>query len=172
MRGFEDFNVALLSKWKWRLLNDKKVIWFEILRARYGNLKNSIMTVDLCALKGPISTWWKDLLSLRRSAGKKDYCFAVNVSFFVGNVSSTPFWFADWCGPPLFSRLPLLFNASSLKSEFVCNLGAWINESWVLGDLGIKPEQRDILTVSLSELQILLERQCLLKDKIDAVLWT
>lgn len=56
MRGVEDFNVALLSKWKWRLLNDKKAIWFEILRARYGNLENSIMNDDLCTFKGPIST--------------------------------------------------------------------------------------------------------------------
>lgn len=37
VRGIEDFNLELLNKWKWRLLIDKKDIWFDILRTRYRN---------------------------------------------------------------------------------------------------------------------------------------
>ncbi|GAU36456.1 hypothetical protein TSUD_166220 [Trifolium subterraneum] len=36
VRQMREFNTALLGKWFWRLLVDKKGIWYQVLAARYG----------------------------------------------------------------------------------------------------------------------------------------
>lgn len=51
VRGIEDFNMTLLSKWKWRLLIDKKAIWVDVLRARYGNFEHTILIGDFGDLR-------------------------------------------------------------------------------------------------------------------------
>lgn len=33
------FNIALLSKWRWRILNDEGDFWAGLLSYRYGNIK-------------------------------------------------------------------------------------------------------------------------------------
>ena len=36
VRRIREFNVALLGKWCWRLLEDNDSMWFRVLSARYG----------------------------------------------------------------------------------------------------------------------------------------
>jgi len=36
VRRIREFNVALLGKWCWRLLEDRDSLWFRVLLARYG----------------------------------------------------------------------------------------------------------------------------------------
>lgn len=117
VRGIEDFNLALLNKWKWRLLTDKKTIWFDILRVIYGNFEHTILSIKLSGLKGPISTWWRDLISFRKSASKYVFSFIGHVKFYVREGTSTPFWFEDWCGSPLFTLFPLLLTPSGWKQK-------------------------------------------------------
>ena len=35
MRRIREFNLALLSKWCWRQVVDREVMWFKLLAARY-----------------------------------------------------------------------------------------------------------------------------------------
>src|SRR4051812_15617576 len=37
VRNVEIMNVALISKWKWRILSEKEAVWCDVLKARYGN---------------------------------------------------------------------------------------------------------------------------------------
>ncbi|XP_058746507.1 uncharacterized protein LOC131619429 [Vicia villosa] len=39
LRSVEDFNLALLFKWKWRILEASNFLWYRMLRARYGDVK-------------------------------------------------------------------------------------------------------------------------------------
>lgn len=36
VRRLKEFNVALLRKWCWQMLVDKEVLWYRVLKARYG----------------------------------------------------------------------------------------------------------------------------------------
>lgn len=36
VRGIGTFKMAMLGKWKWRLLNDKNLIWYKVLKCKYG----------------------------------------------------------------------------------------------------------------------------------------
>ena len=36
VRRIREFNIALLGKWCWRLLEDRDSLWFRVLEARYG----------------------------------------------------------------------------------------------------------------------------------------
>lgn len=37
------FNIDLLSKWKWRVLNDVSPLWSEIISFRYNNVKLAVL---------------------------------------------------------------------------------------------------------------------------------
>lgn len=41
IQNLEVFNIALMSKWRWRLLNDEEFMWRKILISRYGDVNFS-----------------------------------------------------------------------------------------------------------------------------------
>jgi hypothetical protein len=55
------FNLALLAKWRWRLLMEDGSLWKKVLEAKYGNVSRLNMTL---ARGSKPSLWWKDLLGL------------------------------------------------------------------------------------------------------------
>lgn len=52
-RNMEVFNLALLGKWKWRLLHDKESVWYYLMNRLYGN--NGLLNAR------QFSVWWKDV---------------------------------------------------------------------------------------------------------------
>lgn len=40
VKNIELFNVALLAKWKWRILSEEDAPWWDLLSHRYGDLKS------------------------------------------------------------------------------------------------------------------------------------
>jgi hypothetical protein len=67
IRDLRVVNLALLGKWRWRILSEGQGIWRDILLARYGSL------YPLPHLAGrPIgfrgtSVWWRDISLLGSS---------------------------------------------------------------------------------------------------------
>jgi hypothetical protein len=43
VKNLELFNMALLSKWKWRFLSDDEAMWADLLRFRYGHLPTHLL---------------------------------------------------------------------------------------------------------------------------------
>ncbi|XP_058746295.1 uncharacterized protein LOC131619188 [Vicia villosa] len=65
IKRLEEFNLSLLTKWKWRILEDSNSIWYRMLKARYGDIKLRMVIEggknDDYSSK---SVWWSDILSL------------------------------------------------------------------------------------------------------------
>lgn len=51
------FNMALLSKWLWRMLNDHSPVWFEPLSFRYGNIRSKILDQSYPSFGKKDSLW-------------------------------------------------------------------------------------------------------------------
>ncbi|PNX71762.1 cysteine-rich receptor-like protein kinase, partial [Trifolium pratense] len=66
IKNLELFNVALLSKWKWRFLTEGEAVWSELLRFRYGHLPSSLLTRVLSVNGNKESIWWKDVIGTAR----------------------------------------------------------------------------------------------------------
>ncbi|XP_058756592.1 uncharacterized protein LOC131629811 [Vicia villosa] len=56
-------NVALLSKWKWRILVEEEAVWRGILVSRYGNIKLKVLIGDVSVVEKSDSIWWRDILT-------------------------------------------------------------------------------------------------------------
>lgn len=42
MRWLQEFNLALLGKWCWRLLVDRDGLWYRVLAVRYGEVNGRL----------------------------------------------------------------------------------------------------------------------------------
>ncbi|XP_058722219.1 uncharacterized protein LOC131594138 [Vicia villosa] len=50
IKNVEIMNVALISKWKWRILNENDAVWSGILKARYGKVKLKVLVGDVAVV--------------------------------------------------------------------------------------------------------------------------
>ena len=125
VRSIREFNIALLRKWCWRMLEEKESLWFRVLSACYR--------VDGGRLLGGgrgSSLWWRDV---------HDLCshewFSDHVSRLVGKGNHTLFWTNVWLGGVSFRvRFNRLYDLTVFKEESVFDMsqlgwgeegGAW-----------------------------------------------
>ena len=59
IRNIYEFNKALVSKWRWRAINEKEALWVRVLEAKYGCLIPPFMKT----CNDRISQWWRDIIS-------------------------------------------------------------------------------------------------------------
>jgi hypothetical protein len=64
VRQLREFNMALLGKWCWRMLVDRRGLWFRVLAARYGVYQGRLRGGGR---RG--SSWWREMESIRDGAG-------------------------------------------------------------------------------------------------------
>ena len=57
IRDIDTFNLALLGKWEWNLMQEKGEIWSKVLESKYEGWR-SLYEVGRV---GHQSMWWKDL---------------------------------------------------------------------------------------------------------------
>lgn len=103
------FNLALLCKWKWRILNGVSASWFNLLSYRYGNIKRFMICEPCPSLGSKVSIWWKDVCIVGSSQGHRNW-FIDSIASKVGNGDFIDFWCDKWLGPePLCSIFISLF---------------------------------------------------------------
>ena len=98
------FNIALMTKWIWRLFNDdnQNSLWRNLLRAKYPGADNIFMSN---ALGG--SQFWRSLHKI------KSY-FKLGAKFLAGSGTRILFWQDWWTGEsPLCTRYARLFDIST-----------------------------------------------------------
>jgi hypothetical protein len=118
------FNLALLAKWRWRLLMENGPLWKKVLEAKYGDVSR----LNLTLVRGcKPSLWWKDLLGLGVEGDWILEVFAKEV----GDGGATRFWLDPWVGrDPLCSSFPRLFRVALQPELNVKDMGEWVNGIW------------------------------------------
>lgn len=119
LKQLDEFNVALLSKWKWRILQGNYSLWFKILKARYEKLNLSILSGSRPNSTSTFSksTWWNNICSLgKRLQGDIFAC----CRFLLGKGFVILCWHADTMGKgPLKDLFSAIFEATSSKKNMV-----------------------------------------------------
>ena len=119
IKDIDNFNVALLSNWKWRLGGPKLGLWRAVLESRYGSWRE----LDISLINSTQSWWWRDLAKV---CGKraKDNCFDGRIKWIVGDEKKVKFWEDTWVGDRfLKDTYPRLFSISEYKESTVAKMG-------------------------------------------------
>ncbi|XP_058762982.1 uncharacterized protein LOC131636395 [Vicia villosa] len=92
IKNISAFNLALLCKWRWRILKGHESLWFNVLKARYEDLYSFILYGgggNKIPSSSSFSSWWRDLVKIGSCSFRdpiKECC-----SFDVHNGFNTPF---------------------------------------------------------------------------------
>jgi hypothetical protein len=90
-------NIALLTKWIWRLYQDEDNIWSRVIRAKYPDANNLLQGSGQGG-----SQVWKNLHKIK-------HYFAMGAKFLVRDGGRTRFWLDWWIGDaPLQASFPCL----------------------------------------------------------------
>lgn len=131
IKNVEWFNLALLAKWRWRLLTEKRGLWRDILKSRYGvEVEGS---ADLGNNEGfkKGSGWWKGICRICRINNLTDW-FQGGLKRKIGIGNKIRFWEDVWYGPNSFKDIfPRLYMVSNDKNSEIQKLGEWVGEHWV-----------------------------------------
>ena len=125
LRDVHNFNLALLAKWRWRLLVEEKVRWKDLLVSKYGlssNASQSPMKLQ--------SWWWRELF---KDCGEDrgDDWFNKEIGWKLGCGDKVKFWEDIWIGNSnLKSMYPRLFSLSLNQGQKVEEAGVWIGTVW------------------------------------------
>lgn len=79
IKSIEEFNLTLLTKWKWKILREEKSLWKRVLKARYGGVEHQLLMEQRCNLKRSSSNWWEDLCIIGELTTNKGFCFADSI---------------------------------------------------------------------------------------------
>lgn len=119
-RDLESFNLALLGKWRWRLLHEKESLWCKVLLAKYGDEPST-----------KFSIWWKDLL-LSCVGPESGGWFENGLCWRIGDGYDTWFWEENWHGKGCFrDSFAGLYAISQQKNKKLSEMGNWIDGKWV-----------------------------------------
>jgi hypothetical protein len=96
VKTLELFNLALLSKLKWRFLSEGEAMWADLLRFIYGHIPSILMGSASFTSGAKDSLWWKDVIGSGR--GFEEEWFRPNVGCSVGDGRDIGFWKFKWYG--------------------------------------------------------------------------
>ena len=109
------FNRALLGKWVWRFANERKTLWNQVIRGKYGEERGGWRSCETREAYG-VGLW--------KAISKMGHLVTPSVGFVVGDDEKVRFWKDKWCEIiPLWEAFPSLYALASNKE-------VWVNEVW------------------------------------------
>ena len=128
--GIEDinnFNLALLGKWKWNLMQHQRELWARVLESKYGGWRGLVEADRV----GPESIWWRDLKNalLHSHQGQ---VIQNGLKWKVGSGDKIKFWEDKWiCGKEtLAEKYPRLYLISSQQNQLIRQVGSHKDIGW------------------------------------------
>ncbi|GLT68412.1 hypothetical protein SLA2020_406460, partial [Shorea laevis] len=129
VKDLDRFNMALLGKWRWRLVMEKEALWNRVVEAKYGI--HGRRDWEGREVKINSSHWWKALWKLDKERGSYEGWMYNGLVKTVGEGNDTLFWHEKWCGEvPFREKFNRLFRLAEDKEAFVKNMGEWRNGEW------------------------------------------
>ena len=119
VKSLKEFNISLMGKWVWRVLEERDGLWSLVLRAKYGEECGRVRFAE-----GVGSIWRRHLNQIRLGIGLADATWLVdNIVRQVGDGSTTLFWVDPWLGDiPLATSYARLFELSKNKQATVLEM--------------------------------------------------
>ncbi|XP_024626681.1 uncharacterized protein [Medicago truncatula] len=116
VKRLKEFNISLLGKWVWRVLEDRESLWNVVLRAKYGEVGGRVWFCE-----GVGSIWWRHLNHIRSGVGLVDATWLLdNIVRKVGDGCTTTFWEDPWLlDVPLAVSFSRLFGLSEFREVTV-----------------------------------------------------
>ncbi|RVW70862.1 putative ribonuclease H protein [Vitis vinifera] len=112
VKSLRTFNRALLSKWSWRFANERKALWNQVIRRKYGEERGGWSSCEAREAYG-VGLW--------KAIRKLGHLVTPSFDFVVGEGRKVRFWKDKWCGTtPLCESFPCLFALATSKE-------AWVN---------------------------------------------
>ena len=120
-----ELSISLLSKWKWRTLNDKEFLWYPLLCYKYG--KADVMSLSRRSWPNA-SQWWRDIQDTSyRFEGVYGW-FEDLVQRKVGSGNQTAFWSHKWLDNLCLKDMhPRLFQVATNKEATIADMLADTN---------------------------------------------
>ncbi|GKV53518.1 hypothetical protein SLEP1_g60039, partial [Rubroshorea leprosula] len=129
VKNLGTFNLALLGKWRWRLLEEKEALWRRVVEAKYKVNRKNVWLGD--KWDAECSGWWKDIWQLDVGLRGREGWFRKGVKKVVGEGNDTLFWYDRWLGEyPLKDKFNRLFRLSMKKDAIISDMGEWRNGEW------------------------------------------
>ncbi|XP_058777072.1 uncharacterized protein LOC131651423 [Vicia villosa] len=164
IKDVKTLNIALLNKWKWRIINEKEVVWRDIISHRYANLVLKIFVGDKSVLSKKDSIWWRDLI-LSDDSVNSNFCFAGGVVSKVANRRGTSFWFSNWmCQQSLKDAFPEVIPLALINYCSVEDAGNWQDDEWHWNLDGIVESHNPVVQNFRGEIPALLNDVILIRE--------
>ncbi|GJS43716.1 RNA-directed DNA polymerase, eukaryota, reverse transcriptase zinc-binding domain protein [Tanacetum coccineum] len=99
------FNLALLQKWRWRLLSSPNALWVQVIKAYHG--QEGGFDTNGCSFKGI----WANIVGTSNFLHSKGIILSNTFRFKAGCGTRIRFWKDIWVGEtPLFTRYNRLYH--------------------------------------------------------------
>lgn len=119
IKNIKLFNIALLGKWRWRLLREERLLWSLVLKSKYGELVKMLVR----KVSNLDSIWWRDLVETCGERREESW-FDNNITWKLGDGKRLNFWHNIWVGnQTLASKFNRLFLNSMQKEGFIGDVG-------------------------------------------------
>ncbi|KAE9616153.1 putative RNA-directed DNA polymerase [Lupinus albus] len=106
VKDISSFNIAMLDKWKWRLMNEGDSLWCRGLKSKYGHDFHKHSRVTSSSSLRKRFAWVRDLASISpRETGNTNW-FWENIFRRIEDGHSTSFWHDIWLGDILIYHIP------------------------------------------------------------------
>lgn len=108
---FKNSNIALMTKWIWRLFNEEdteQCFWLRLIRAKYSGSRNIFASIPQGG-----SQFWHSIHKIKEH-------FKLGAMFHLGDGTAVLFWHDWWTGDdPLKDRFPRLFDICAAPNMLV-----------------------------------------------------
>jgi hypothetical protein len=131
VRDVKVVNMSLLSKWRWKLLQNDSALWKDVLVSRYGRRLLRHVNVNESPGTRLASSWWRDICAVDKFVESKNW-LDESISRRVNDGASTSFWLHRWIGATsLGESFPRLFSLSTQKEGTVSDIAVGVGEGLV-----------------------------------------
>ncbi|RZB98494.1 CST complex subunit CTC1 [Glycine soja] len=113
IKDINNFNIALLGKWRWHLMQQKGELWARVVDSKYGGWRG-LNEVDRV---GSESVWWRDL---KRALihSQQGQLIQNGLKWKVGSGDKIKFWEDRWiCGEESLQQQQLIQQMGSHKDN-------------------------------------------------------